>query len=228
MGHSVEQHLSVHVDHYDAEIRKFVPGYDTMLAEIAAAVAEQMPRPDVRILDLGAGTGSLAHKLASTFPNARLTLLDADAAMLAQAKVRLAGFSDRVEYVKGNFGGALPPTDIAVATLSLHHLHTPKEREATYRGVYAALPKGGFLVNGDAMVPEAPELRTPLIKRWADHLVAHGDTEAEAYARFEQWSQEDKYFSVEQELALMRAAGFTQLDVRWRGVPTCVLLARKG
>jgi tRNA (cmo5U34)-methyltransferase len=227
MSHSVEHHLAVHVHDYDAEIRKFVPGYETMLEEMVAAVAEHLPRPDATILDLGAGTGSLAAQLAKAFPGARLVLLDADAAMLAQAKVRMAGFSGRVEYVEGSFGGALPSCDLAVASLSLHHLHTPREREATYRTVHERLPPGGVLVNGDAMVPEAPELERRLMKRWAAHLVAHGDTEAQAFERFKQWSWEDKYFSVERELALMRAAGFTETDVRWRGVPTCVLVARK-
>lgn len=227
MSHSVEHHLAVHVHDYDAEIRKFVPGYDTMLEEIAAAVGEHLPRPDARILDLGAGTGSLAHKLATAFPAARFTLLDADASMLSQAQKRLAAFGDRVTYVEGNFSGALPECDVAVASLSLHHTHAPKDREATYRGIFARLPPGGVLVNGDAMVPEAPELEQRLMKRWAAHLVAHGDTEQQAFERFKQWSWEDKYFSVERELSMMRSAGFTQLDVRWRGVPTCVLLARK-
>jgi len=227
MSHSVEHHLAVHAEEYDAGIRKFVPQYDAMLDAVADALAEHLPRPDARVLDLGAGTGSLSHRLATKFDRITLTLLDADPKMLAQAKTRLAPFAARVTFVEGTFQGALPACDVAVASLSLHHVHTTEARQATYRAIHRLLPAGGVLVNADAMLPLAPELREPLMRRWAAHLVAHGCTEAEAFAHFDQWANEDRYYGVEQELDWLRAAGFAQVDVRWRGNPTCVLLARK-
>jgi tRNA (cmo5U34)-methyltransferase len=227
MSHSVERHLAVHVHDYDGEIRKFVPQYDQMLDAVADAVSEHLPKPDARVLDLGAGTGSLAHRLATRFEQLLLVLLDADAEMLSQAKKRLEAFTSRVEFVEGSFPGVLPKCDLAVASLSLHHLFDPVQRQAAHRAIYESLPSGGVLVNADAMVPTAAELSEPLMKRWAAHLVAHGDTEAQAFERFAQWAHEDKYFGVEQELAWLKAAGFEQVDVRWRGTPTCVLLARK-
>lgn len=57
MAHSVRRHLRVETEEYDAAIRRFIPGYDEMLSEAAAAVATVAP---ARVIDLGAGTGALS------------------------------------------------------------------------------------------------------------------------------------------------------------------------
>src|SRR5438309_1270468 len=89
MSHSVEKHLAVSPSSYDEEIRRLVPDYDEMLEEAVGAVLEHLPAGRGRVLDLGAGTGALSARIAARLPEVRLTLIDADAAMLAQAGVRL-------------------------------------------------------------------------------------------------------------------------------------------
>ncbi len=227
MAHSVERHLSVAPTAYDVEIRRFVPGYEAMLEEVAAALSEHLPGGAGRVLDLGAGTGALSAVVASRLPDVRLVLLDADPAMLAQAEARLAAVRGRIELVRGSFAEALPPCDAAMASLALHHLHTKDAKVAAYRNVRAALGAGGILAIADATIPAAKALAEPLYRRWAAHLVAGGDTEAEAYARFAQWATEDRYFGIDEELAMLAAAGFAEVDVRWRSGPASVIVARR-
>jgi tRNA (cmo5U34)-methyltransferase len=229
MSHSVERHLAVAPAQFDAEIRRFVPGYELMLQELVGAVAEHLPRADARVLDLGAGTGALTQRLLERFEGLCVVLLDADPAMLDQARQRLAAHRQRVELVEGSFSedGALPRCDLAVASLALHHLHRPQAKQAAYRAILEALPAGGVLVNGDVAIPGARALAEPLVRRWAAHLVTHGDSLEQAYARFASWAAEDTYLGLEQELDLLRAAGFAQVEVRWRAGPLAVLLARK-
>jgi tRNA (cmo5U34)-methyltransferase len=179
------------------------------------------------VLDLGAGTGALSARIAARFPAVRLTLLDADPAMLEQAAARLPAERARVELRQGSFSGPLPRCDAAVASLALHHLHTREAKRDAYRSILGALPPGGVLVNADAAVPAVPALAEPLRRRWAAHLVAHGDTEAQAYERFAQWATEDRYFGLDEELAMLREAGFEQVDVRWRLGPIAVIVARR-
>jgi hypothetical protein len=80
-------------------------------------------------------------------------------------------------------------------------------------------------VVADAMLPDAGPLAEPLRRRWAAHLVANGDSESEARARFVAWAKEDRYFSVDEELSAIKAAGFIAVDVRWRVGPTAVIVA---
>lgn len=225
MAHSVQQHLAVAPDAYDAEIRRFIPGYEALLDEAVSALAERAP--EGRVLDLGTGTGALSHRIASRLPKARLTVLDADPAMLEVARGRLAGHLDRVKFVHGSFNQTLPRCDAAVASLSLHHLPDAASKRAGYRLIFEALSPRGCLISADAFVPAARVLAEPLYARWAAHLISHGDTEQQAYARFEQWATEDRYFGLDEELAFLSEAGFTAVDVRWRAGPVAVVVALK-
>jgi tRNA (cmo5U34)-methyltransferase len=211
---------------YDVEIRRFIPGYDAMLDETVEAIREQVPA-SARVLDLGTGTGALAARIANALPRARLVLLDADRAMLEMAAIRLHDDRDRVELRHGDFAGELPKVHAAAASLALHHLHDAADKRAMYAKIHAALEPGGVLANADITLPASRELSDPIRRRWAAHLVENGDTEAQAYARFEQWSREDEYFGLDEELAMLKDAGFVEIDVRWRLGPSTVIVARR-
>jgi tRNA (cmo5U34)-methyltransferase len=228
MSHSVERHLEVTPVAYDVQIRRFVPGYDAMFDEVVGALAEHLPGGVGRVLDLGAGTGALSARLAERFPAIALTLLDADAEMLAQARVRLASHSPRTCFLHATFADPLPACDAAVASLALHHVHDRTAKRDVYRHILGALRPGGVLVNADATVPGAKALARPVMARWARHLMhENGDSEAEAHARFASWALEDRYFGIDEELDMLREAGFGELDVRWRVGSQSVIVARR-
>jgi tRNA (cmo5U34)-methyltransferase len=224
MGHSVAQHLAVSAATYDVEIRRFIPGYDDMLDEAASALAEHVA-PTAHVIDLGAGTGSLSERIAARLDSVRLTLLDIDPAMLAQAVQRLESIRARIALCEGSFTAPLPACDAAAAASSLHHVHDAGDKLALYRNIYSAIAPGGMFVTADAMLPDAGPVAERLRRRWAAHLVASGDTEAQAYARFAEWAKEDRYQPVDAEVAAIKAAGFTTVDVRWRLGPMAVVVA---
>lgn len=229
MSHSVAQHLSVTPEAYDAEIRRYVPGYEAMLEEIAGALARILaPIAAPRVLDLGAGTGALSAHLAARLLSASFTLLDVDPAMLAQAEGRLAAYRGRISLARGSFLDPLPACDAVVASLALHHVRDIAEKRGVYRGIREALSPGGVLLDADAAIPASPVITEGARRRWAAHLVSHGDTEEQAYARFAAWEEEDHYFGIDEELAALKDAGFSAVDVLFRVGPSRVLIAVRG
>ena len=226
MSHSVEQHLAVSAAAYDVEIRRFVPSYEIMLDTLVEALADLLPASATpRVLDLGAGTGALSARIAARLPAASLTLLDADAAMLAEAEARLAAHRERVTLVRGSFLDPLPSCDVAVASLSLHHVRDLDEKRSLYGNIHRALAPGGVLLDADAAISPAPALAGRVRRRWAAHLVTNGDTEAQAYARFADWAREDRFFGIDEELCALRDVGFTAADVLFRSGPSRVIVA---
>ena len=224
--HSVERHLSVAPSAYDHEIRRFIPGYDQMLDEVAGALADLYgDGAGAQLLDLGGGTGALTERVAARLPAARFVVVDVDAAMLAQAAVRLAPLGGRVTLREGSFRAPLPPSRAAMATLALHHVHEPAAKRATYRTIAEALAPGGALVIGDAFVAERGPLHDAIYRRWTEHLCAHGHREEEARARFVEWAREDSFFPLADELRALAESGFGEVDVRWRLGPMAVVVA---
>jgi len=224
MTHSVRNHLRVDVDAYDEAIRRFIPGYEAMLQAAARAVTHISPG---LVLDLGAGTGALAEAILADGTVRTVELLDVDTEMLEQARSRLAGFKWRARFKERSFFDPLPSCDAVAASLSLHHVPTLDEKRVLYRRIYDALWAGGVFVNADVTMPAEPDARDAAYSAWADHMGESGIERKRAFAHFAEWAEEDRYFSLEEELAAMRGAGFEAERV-WHEGPMAVLVGRKG
>lgn len=223
MGHSVRRHLRVDIDAYDASIRSFIPGYEEMLDQAAAAVASVAPE---LALDLGAGTGALSAALLGRSEVGTVELVDVDREMLDQARMRLGSFGPRARFTLRSFDEPLPACDAVAASLSLHHIPTLAAKATLFRRVFEALRPGGVLVNADVTMPAGGAERDQAWRGWADHLVASGIEEAHAWRHFDDWSGEDTYFPLEVELAALEAAGF-QARCAWRQGVSTVVVATK-
>lgn len=104
-----------------------------------------------RVLDVGCGTGTLAVAIKQAAPEAIVTGLDADEAMLARArrKARLGGAA--VDFVRGD-SRALPWADNSfdkvVSSLFFHHLER-EDKGLTLREILRVLRPGGELLVAD-------------------------------------------------------------------------------
>lgn len=226
-AHSVKRHLRVDADEYDLQIRRFIPHYEEMIATGVEVLAALAPA-DGHILDLGGGTGALSSAVLAGLPSSRVTVLDVDADMLAEARRRLAGFGDRVSFEEGSFLDPLPAADAVVASLALHHVHDLEAKTALYRAILDALSPGGVLMNLDAAVTEGTRLNGLVFDRMAIRMGDHGISDAEARGHFASWADEDRYFPLDAELAALREAGFDEVECLWRRglcAVTCALRA---
>lgn len=223
MSHSVRRHLRVDIAAYDTSIRRFIPGYEEMLRRAAAAVAAV--RPEV-VVDLGAGTGALAEALLGRPEVGTVELVDVDREMLDQAGKRLEPFGPRAHFSLRSFDDVLPQCDAVAASLALHHIPTLKEKEALFRRLHEALRPGGVFVNADVTMPALDPERARGWREWADHLVASGIEETQAWQHFDDWAGEDTYFPLEAELDALAAAGF-EARCAWRQGVSTVVVANK-
>ncbi len=223
MSHSVRQHLRLEVAEYDVIIRRFIPGYETMLETAANAVAACEPE---HVVDIGAGTGGLSEAILRAAPTAMVEVLDVDPEMLDQARGRLASYGSRARFTLRSYDEPFPACDAFAASLSLHHIPELPAKEALFRRAFDALRPGGVLVNADVNMPSDAGARDTLYRHWAAHQVANGIAEARAWEHFEEWGEEDTYLPIADELAALRRIGF-QAERVWNDGPVGVVVARK-
>lgn len=223
MTHSVRRHLRLEISAFDAAIRRFIPGYETMLSEAAGRVAAVQPH---LVVDLGAGTGGLSEELLQRAGVGHVQLLDVDVEMLEQARGRLEPFVGRVTFTEGSYDDPLPACDAFAASLSLHHIPTIERKRALFARAFEALRPGGVIVNADATMPEEGEERDRLYRIWVDHMIHNGIEEPRAWAHLEEWAEEDTYLPLEVELDALREVGFDS-GVVWRLGPMAVVVGRR-
>jgi SAM-dependent methyltransferase len=222
-------HLGINLREYDARIRTFIPRYETMLDE-AAATIRLVGRSPV-VADLGIGTGGLSARVLRVAPRARIIGIDSDDAMLAIARRRLGG---RLTTLHGNFEDVLRrPIDAlgvraieaTTASFALHHVRTRARKAGLYRRVHARLRRGGVFVSADCYPASDPRFRKDGRDAWLAHL-RKSYSRQQAMAYFRAWARDDVHFTLEEELAMLRAAGF-RTDVPWRIESFAVLVGIK-
>ncbi len=211
---------------YDARRRQLIPCFD----DFYAAAVEWLPFPAgaaPRILDLGAGTGLLAAMILRRWPRARLELVDLSPEMAAQARRRFAGSGARVvvregDYLAEPYGG---PFDAVVSGLSIHHLPHAGKR-AVFRRSLAALRPGGWFVNADNVLAPTPAVAADDRARWIARVRESGIPAAELRAALRR-TRLDVLAPLSGQLAWLRAAGFVDVDCRYKWLHFAVFGGRR-
>lgn len=137
---------------YDLGIRLTLPERRFKLHVVESAHLA----PDMRVLDVGCGTGTLLIFAAEVVPKARLVGVDIDDRILerAQRKVGLRGL--KIQFVRG-WATELPYADDdferVLSTLAFHHL-TREEKACAFAEAHRVLRPGGELHLGDFGGPD--------------------------------------------------------------------------
>jgi len=219
---SVAEHLGIETTEYDQQILAFIPFYEEILDQAAAAL-DTLERPARVLVDLGTGSGALAARCAARLKAAAVVGIDRDPQMLVLAAERLGR---RLRPVVANFETApIPACDVVTASFSLHHVAAPAAKRKVFAKVFHALRPGGVFVIADCATASSPRLQARDVANWRDHLAArHGRGRASRFLKA--WAEEDTYFTLNQEMAWLRAVGFC-VDLPWRKSAFAVIAASK-
>lgn len=210
---------------YDRARYQLVPCLD----ELYGWVARLMPfeaEAELHFLDLGAGTGLLSATLTAAFPNARITLLDASAAML-QGSERRFGRDDRFEYRVSDY--AREPLEGAyhaiVSALSIHHLNAYDKR-ALFRRVRVALEAGGVFVNADQVRGPTEEIERRYQKDWICQARKFGVSDPDLLAAMER-QQADQSSTLMEQLTWLQEAGFRNVNCWYKNERFAVMAGER-
>jgi SAM-dependent methyltransferase len=147
--------------------KAFTPAFDAVVRITARERAVKLRLLDQAavqsgdtVLDLGAGTGTLAIWLEQRCRGARITGLDADPEILGIARRKAAAAGCEIDFVEG-FSTELPfpdgSFDTVLSTLFFHHL-TGADKRATLAEVERVLKPGGRLHVADWGKPSDPAM----------------------------------------------------------------------
>ncbi|HJT36317.1 MAG TPA: class I SAM-dependent methyltransferase [Pirellulales bacterium] len=188
-----------------------------LIAEAAAAVT-----PHARhVLDIGCGAGNYTLKLLQHHTNLDVTLVDLSQPMLDRAAERVRQVSSgRIATIRGDIREiALPESefDVVLAASVLHHLRTDDEWRNVFRALHQALRPAGSIWIFDLVESSLPAVERLMHQRYDWYLT---DLKGEAYRQevFGYIEKEDTPRPLVYQLDLLRAVGFTQVEVLHKNV----------
>jgi|CXWL01.1.fsa_nt_gi tRNA (cmo5U34)-methyltransferase len=211
---------------YDRFIELAAMNYRGALEAVVEAASWAAPR---RILELGAGTGTLTRMLLEHFPEAQVTAVDGSAEMLEKAAEKLRPFGDRVKLERAVFerildegpGGSY---DLIVSSFALHHM-SHEDMPRFFCRLHASLSPAGRLVVADYVLTSYPGLQRRYEGVWVDWRrrnmkAAFGIEQSRegAFAEHEatKRAEGDNPAPLEHILGWLRGAGFQEAECHWK------------
>ena len=211
MGDFFDTRADIYDDHMNVAME---------LDEFYEAVADLLkpPSPVFRLLDLGCGTGLELERLFERFPDMQVTGIDLSRGMLEKLQAK---FPDKPmnlicgSYLDRDFGSEF---DVVLSTYSLHHFSETVKREL-YRCVHTALKSDGVFLYGD-FTAASREQQDVSVAEAARIRQGNNLSDDECYHL-------DMPFTAENEMRLMRAAGFKDIQLARQWNQASVIIARK-
>lgn len=202
---------------YDApEREKIIPGFGDFYQTAIRLIARRKTA-NLRILELGTGTGMLTERALFYYPSARLTGIDLTDEMLSQARKKLKRYASRCVLKQGDFDSASfgGPYDAVISSLAIHHL-PPRGKKRLFQKIRRCLKAGGVFINADMVKSESGAIQQLYLRLWEDFMRSSGVDEGYIQRRFQGARKVDIYDTVPDQLLWLRQAGFRQADVFWK------------
>jgi tRNA (cmo5U34)-methyltransferase len=211
---------------YDRARRQLVPCFDDFYGTVLDLVPYERGT-EIRVLDLGAGTGLLSALIAGAYPQARITLVDVSERMLGVARDRFASEQEHFGFLVADYARDFPGGryELVVSALSVHHLEDADKR-VLFGNVYEALVDGGLFVNADQVLGPTPEIEKAYRQSWLRRVRERGVAEddlASALARME----EDKMSTLDAQLGWLKGIGFQAVDCWYKNHSFAVYSGRR-
>jgi tRNA (cmo5U34)-methyltransferase len=224
---------------YDTFQQNCIPKYLEMLNVSAEFLAHAVPGGrDPDFLDLGCGTGNTTRRIKQSFPNASVCCLDGSAAMITEAKKKLAKLPnpnvrfENADLESLDWSDGLPDEtfDGALSVLVLEHLPFEAYRRLL-SSVYRVLKPGGWLLTVEGYAGVLTQaLIMDEIGALKSEAVSSGLIPGDLMAEMDLLSldKETHYFaSMDDKKSWWNGAGFGEIESIWQYYCVGILVGRK-
>jgi tRNA (cmo5U34)-methyltransferase len=213
---------------FDDMVSRSVPFY----AEIQNMVAElccDFATPGSTVYDLGCSTGTTLLRLDQLLePDIHLMGLDNSPDMLALARDKAKAARRPVEFVLADFEEPLQlqQASVVMMILTLQFVR-PLRREQVVQMICDALPHQGAFILVEKVVSASGLFNRLFIKHYYDYKKRNGYSELEISQKREALENVLIPYRLEENLALLKQAGFRKSEVFFRWYNFCGIVATK-
>jgi tRNA (cmo5U34)-methyltransferase len=210
---TVRAHFEQKAFDYDGLIPRLIPRYGEQHDLILQLIPFES-NANIKVLDLGAGTGILSALILQAFPQANVTAFDMAENMLKVCKTNLSAFRERLTLQQGNFaeddfGSGY---DLIVSGLAIHHLDG-EGKQTLFQKLFRSMNSGGILLIRDIVTGATPALTEQYEQLWRQYIINSGEDDK---IWFQKYLEEDIPSSVEEQTQWLLEAGFSEIGCHWR------------
>lgn len=174
----------------------------------------------LRLLDLGCGTGLELDELFKVNPDYQVTGVDLSEKMLEKLREKHIDKGRQLHLINGSYFGVEfdeNSFDAAVSVQTMHHF-THSQKVELYRKIYRWLTPGGCYIETDYVAPTQED---------EDYYFAECRRIKAELGITEGFYHYDTPCTIENQIRLLKTAGFEKVNLQWRYSCTAIILAKK-
>jgi len=194
-----------------------VPGFHALQQMATLLLAESVPATG-RVLVLGAGGGLELKVFAEAHPGWQFLGVDPSAEMLSLARAHLGPLAERVQLHEGYLDSAPQEAFDGATSILVMHFLSLEERRTTLRELARRLKPGAPLVLAHHSFPQAEPAKSRWLARYAAFAASSGVDPGNAANAARAISERLALLDPEQEAALLREAGFVDVELFYAGL----------
>jgi tRNA (cmo5U34)-methyltransferase len=161
--------------HYNliSQVMSYHERFQNTVKETLATYTKEHPElAEIKVLEVGTGTGLTSVRVLEADPRVKLTTVDADGNLMEKAKQVLADMTERIEFINKDILSALQAMasesiDAMASALTIHNFPT-EYREQMMRELARVLKSGGLFVNADKYAFDDLEAHKKSLKEQID------------------------------------------------------------
>ena len=204
---------------FDDMLDRSIPYYGAVIDAMGELLRLRLHQ-GATILDLGCATGTTLLALARRLQDLDLFFVGIDnaPAMLARARRKAGMFSwaRGIEFRRADITTCdLAGADAIICNYTLQFIR-PLQRQAFVQRLHDALPNGGILALSEKVISHAPDLNRLFIEMHHGFKRRQGYSDLEIAAKREALENVLIPFSVDENAALLRRAGFSSQEIFFR------------
>jgi len=215
------------LEEMDSFFNARVDGYEQHMLKIAEAqrnyidIARLIPvTPNLKILDLGCGTGLELDEIFKVNPTVGVMGIDLAADMLEKLRQKYAGRKSQLnlvlaDYFEYDLGENI--YDVALSVQTLHHF-SYEAKIRMYKKILRSLKPSGFYIESDYVAPD---------QEFEDYRFAESQRIRAEQGITEGFYHYDTPCTVENQASMLQQAGFSQVERISRRGNSATLTARK-
>ncbi|MCE5213610.1 MAG: class I SAM-dependent methyltransferase [Methanobacterium sp.] len=213
---NVKDHFEEEAKEYDELILKLIPKYDEMIKSLIISIPFEDSK-EIKVLDLGSGTGNITIAVKKRYTNAKITCVDLAERMINIAQYKLSKYKD-INYHLGDLRKIQFDSDydLIISSLALHHLQTDQEKINIYHKIYDSLKEGGAFYNADNILASSKYLENVNIKQWKDFMRKNISSEEIEEKWLPTYYKEDYPAPLITQVDWLREIGFKNVDITWK------------
>jgi len=212
---------------WDERALKYIPFYNEMVNTLISTIPFDADK-NIKVLDLGCGTGEIGRRIKEKFPVAVIECVDMAANMIDVAKNKLSQYAD-ISFQVANFTDYSfdKKYDVIFSSLAIHHLEYVEQKQL-YEKIYNALSDGGIFIQAEYILGANEFLKDLNINSYYK-LVRKNLTQEE----FDDWIKRRNMHDIDRPVKLaehfswMQGIGFKDIDVVWKKYQCAVFCGTK-